>query len=126
MGSAAVAAGLATVVAALVAGITGWLTAKASAKGATKAAAITSLTDLEREAGTRAFGYWEAVVEDQRREHDQDRAEIDDLKAKRREDRATIADQQRQIDALTREVRECRALCRRLATRDDPPDDSAD
>ena len=73
MGSAAVAASLATVVAALVAGITGWLTAKASAKGATKVAAITSLTDLEREAGTRAFGYWEAVVEDQRRE--QHRAE---------------------------------------------------
>lgn len=116
-------AALATVVAALVSGITGWLTSKASAKGAQKAAeitaAITSLTDLEKEAGQRAFAYWKGVVDDQRREQEQDRAEITELKKGKRADRVKIAALEKQVEALQGEVRECRALCRRLVRREE-------
>ena len=112
---------VATVLAALVAGITGRATARASAKGAVQAAAVTSLAELERESGQRAFAYWKGVVEDQRREHDEDRAEIAAMKAAQARDHAVIADQQAQIEALTRQVRECKELCRRLVRRDDPP-----
>ena len=125
-------AALATVVAALVSGVTGWLTSKASAKGAQKAAAITSLTDLEKEAGQRAFAYWKDVVADQRREQERDRAEITELKKGKRADRVKIAALEKQVEALLGEVRECRALCRRLVRREegdsqfDPQPDIAD
>ena len=121
-------AALATVVAALVSGITGWATSKASAKGAQKAAAITSLTDLEKEAGQRAFAYWKGVVDDQRREQEQDRAEITELKKGKRADHVKIAALEKQVEALLGEVRECRALCRRLVRREegDPQPDIAD
>lgn len=112
-------AALATVVASLVAAVAGWATSKASAKGQAKAAAITSLTDLEKEAGQRAFAYWKDVVADQRREQEQDRAEIAELKAGKRTDRAKIAALEKQVEGLQREVRECHALCRRLVTRAD-------
>ena len=103
-----------------------YLTSRASAKAATKSAevaaqtaATSSLAELEKEAGKRTHEYWKGVVDDQRREHEQDRAEIAALRAEQARDRALIADQQRQIDTLTREVHECRALCRRLE-RPDP------
>lgn len=104
----AITAALAVIAAAIVAGITGWLTARASAKGSVKAAQVTSLADLEREAGQRASVIYQGVIKQLEVEAAQDRAEIDALRV-----RVTNAE-----TALS----ECKKTCRALARRMDPKD----
>jgi len=99
----AITAALAVIAAAVVAGITGWLTARASAKGSVRAAQVTSLADLEREAGQRASAIYQGVIKQLEVEVEQGRAEIDALRV-----RVTNAE-----NALV----ECRDTCRALARR---------
>lgn len=92
----AVAAAVASVVAAAVAGITGWLTARASAKGSVQAAQVTTLAELEREAGQRMAGIYETALKQLKDENTGLRQEVAKLRT---------------------EVAECKATCRRLMGR---------
>ena len=89
----AVAAAVASVVAAAVAGVTGWLTARASAKGSVQAAQVTTLAELEREAGQRMAGIYDTALT-------QLKAENTDLRAR--------------VSRLRSEVADCRETCKRL------------
>ena len=102
----AITAALAVIVAAIVAGITGWLTARASAKGSVKAAQVTSLAELEREAGQRASAIYQGVIKQLEVEQEQDRREIADLRIR--------------VAAAESALRECKDACRALARRMDP------
>lgn len=99
----AITAALAVIAAAVVAGITGWLTARASAKGSVRAAQVTSLADLEREAGQRASAIYQGVIKQLEVEAEQDRAEIDALRVR--------------VTAAETSLRECKDTCRALARR---------
>ena len=89
----AVAAAVATVVAAAVAGLTGWLTARASARGSVQAAQVTTLAELEREAGQRMAGIYDTALTQLKAENTELRAEVDRLRTA---------------------VTECRETCKRL------------
>jgi len=111
----AILATIATIVAGAVAGLTGWLTAKASAKGAVKAAQVTSLTDLEREAGIRMAAYYKGAIDDLKAEQAEDRAELVALRAEVKEVRG-------EKDAIRRELDQCKDTCRVLLRRTGPQD----
>lgn len=104
----AVATAIAAVVAAIVAGVTGWATARASARGAVSAAQVTSLADLEKEAGNRAAAIYKDAIAQLEREQIEDREEITQL-------RSQVARQERQLA-------QCRNTCRSLARRVGAPE----
>lgn len=107
MGTALIAAGT-TLACALVSGLVAWATTRASAKGSVRAAQVSSLADLEREAGQRAAGIYQGAIQQLERERDEDRAEIADLQDQVDRLRA-------QTRATDRELVECRRACRALA-----------
>ena len=108
----AITAALAVIVAAIVAGITGWLTARASAKGSVKAAQVTSLAELEREAGKRAFDYYEGVIKRQETEAGQ---AAEERRREREESSRQITVLETRVEAAETALRECKDACRALA-----------
>lgn len=86
-----------------IAGLTGWLTARASAKGAERAAHVSSMSDIERDAGTRATQYFKDALADSRAEYDDEREKATALRV----ENAT----------LTEKLAACRETCRALERR---------
>lgn len=109
-----------TVVATLVAAFSARATSRASAAGAVKTAAVTSLADLEKEAGQRAAGIYEGAITRLEKERAEDRQEIADQAQEIASLQRTNTAQATQIADLQRGLSECRTLCDRLRT--NPPD----
>lgn len=99
------------------------LTSRASAQAAVQAAKESSRAVVEEEAFERAKGIWEtsmAELKDTVRRAGERTERAEEMVEKLQKEKGALA---RQLDAMQRELRECKTLCRRLVARDEFPRD---
>lgn len=79
------ATAIATVLAAAIASGAAWVTQNSAAKRAAETTHLTNRTDIEKEAFSRASGYYKDAMDRQHAEIDEQRAEIDEQRGELRE-----------------------------------------